>query len=475
MPIFDPVFLSRIQFAWVIGWHILLPAFTVGTASFIAVVESLAFATGREVYARISVFWTKIFAIAFGMGVVTGIVMPFQFGTNWSRYAAATANVLAPLFTYEGLTAFFLEAGFLGVLLFGRKLVPPWAHVFAAVMVAVGTLFSSFWILAANSWMQTPAGYEIVNGVFFPTDWIQVIFNPSFPYRLAHTVCAFFLTSAFVVLGVGAYLISTKRGAEEGRVMLSMTLWFLTILVPLQMVIGDQHGLNTLKYQPAKLAAIEGRYDTSSPTPLTVFGIPDDAKGTMRYAVEIPALGSLILTHSLNGEIRGLKEWPADQRPPVAVPFFAFRIMLGVAGLMLALVALGGWLRWRGQLFDAPVFLRLCQWASPLGFVAVIAGWCVTEVGRQPWTVFGLLRTAQSVSPSLTSADVTLSILGYAAVYLLIYPTGLILMLRLIRGGPQSAGAQESSLAAKKPVVGVDQPKVPVWVGAASAAKGDVR
>jgi cytochrome d ubiquinol oxidase subunit I len=241
------------------------------------------------------------------------------------------------------------------------------------------------------------------------------------------------------------------------------------------MVIGDQHGLNTLKYQPAKLAAIEGRYDTTSPTPLTVFGIPDDANGTMRYAVEIPALGSLILTHTLNGEIKGLKEWSADQRPPVAVPFFAFRIMIGVAGLMLALVALGGWLRWRGQLFDTLIFLRLCQWASPLGFVAVIAGWCVTEVGRQPWTVFGLLRTAQSVSPSLTSADVTLSILGYAAVYLLIYPTGLILMLRLIRGGPQSAGAQESSFAAKKPVVGGDQSKVSVLVGAASVAKGDVR
>jgi len=474
MPSFDPVFLSRIQFAWVIGWHILLPAFTVGTASFIAVVEGLSFATGREVYARISVFWTKIFAVAFGMGVVTGIVMPFQFGTNWSQYASATANVLAPLFTYEGLTAFFLEAGFLGVLLFGRKLVPQWAHVFAAAMVAVGTLFSSFWILAANSWMQTPAGYEIINGAFFPKDWIEVIFNPSFPYRLAHTVFAFFVTSGFVVLGVGAYLISTKRGTEEGRVMLSMTLWFMTILVPLQMVLGDLHGLNTLEYQPTKLAAIEGRYDTARPTPLTVFGIPDDASATMRYALEIPELGSLVLTHSLNGEIKGLKEWPADQRPPVAVPFFAFRIMVGCAGLMLGLVALGGWLRWRGQLFDTPIFLRLCQWASPLGFVAVIAGWCVTEVGRQPWTVYGLLRTAHSVSPSLTSADVTLSLLGYAAVYLLIYPTGLILMLRLIRNGPRPEGVQEPGLAGHKPVAG-DQSPVPIWVGTASAAKGDVR
>src|SRR5499427_8259758 len=256
MPSFDPVFLSRIQFAWVIGWHILLPAFTVGTASFIAVVEGLNFATGREVYARISVFWTKIFAIAFAMGVVTGIVMPFQFGANWSQYASATANVLAPLFTYEGLTAFFLEAGFLGVLLFGRKLVPQWAHVFAAAMVAVGTLFSAFWILAANSWMQTPAGYELIDGRFFPNDWLQIIFSPSFPYRLAHTVVAFYITTGFVVVGVAAYYLRRRRFVAEARTMLSMTLWLLTALVPLQIILGDQHGLNTLEYQPAKLAAI---------------------------------------------------------------------------------------------------------------------------------------------------------------------------------------------------------------------------
>ena len=474
MPSFDPVFLSRIQFAWVIAWHILLPAFTVGAASFIAVVEGLSLATGREVYARISIFWTKIFAIAFGMGVVTGIVMPFQFGTNWSRYASATANVLSPLFAYEDLTAFFLEAGFLGVLLFGRKLVPRWAHFGAAAMVAIGTLFSSFWILSANSWMQTPAGYEIVNGAFFPRDWLEVIFNPSFPYRLAHTVCAFFVTTGFVVIGVGAYLSSTKRGAEEGRVMLSMTLWFMTILVPLQMVLGDMHGLNTREYQPAKLAAIEARWETTRRAPLTVFAIPSDRDEHNAFEVEVPWLGSLILTHSLDGEIKGLKDFAPDQRPPVAVPFFAFRIMVGCAGLMLGLVALGGWLRWRGRLHDTPFFLRLCQWASPLGFVAVIAGWCVTEVGRQPWTVYGLLRTAQSVSPSLTSVDVTLSILGYAAVYLLIYPTGLMLMLRLIRNGPRPAEVQEPSLAGDKLVAG-GQSAAPTLVGATIAAKGDVR
>jgi cytochrome d ubiquinol oxidase subunit I len=433
---FDPVILSRFQFAWVVGWHILLPAFTVGCASFIAVLEGFKLATGRAAYERVSLFWTKIFSIAFGMGVVTGIVMPFQFGTNWSRYAEATANVLSPLFAYEGLTAFFLEAAFLGVLLFGRKLVPPWAHFSAALMVALGTLFSSFWILAANSWMQTPAGYEIVNGQFFSKDWFDVIFNPSFPYRLAHVVVGFYVTTAFVVLGVGAYLVRRERAAEEGRLMLSMALWLLTVLVPLQMFIGDQHGLNTREYQPAKLAAIEARWDTARHVPLTLFAIPDDKAATNYAAIELPWLGSLILTHSLDGEVKGLKDFPADQRPPVAIPFFAFRVMVGCAVIMLGLVVLGGWLRWRRKLYDTPYYLRLIELAAPIGFVAVIAGWFVTEVGRQPWTVYGLLRTADSVSPSLTSSNVVLSILGYVAVYLVIYPFGLILMLRIMRAGP---------------------------------------
>src|SRR5215468_1808312 len=289
---FTPLLLSRLQFAWVIAWHILLPAFTVGLASFIAVAEGLSLATGREVYARISLFWTKIFAIAFGMGVVTGIVMPFQFGTNWSRFSDATANVLSPLFAYEGLTAFFLEAGFLGVLLFGRKLVPPWAYFVSVLMVALATLFSSFWILAANSWMQTPAGYEIVNGQFIAKDWLAVIFTPSFPYRLAHVVVGFFVTTGFVVLGVGAYLVRREPTSHEGRTMLSMTLWLLTVLVPLQMVIGDLHGLNTREHQPAKLAAIEARWETGRGVPLTLFAIPSDQAETNYLSIDIPYLGS---------------------------------------------------------------------------------------------------------------------------------------------------------------------------------------
>ena len=462
----DPVLLSRFQFAWVIAWHILLPAFTVGCGSFIAVLEGLRLATGRDVYERISTFWIKIFAIAFGMGVVTGIVMPFQFGTNWSQYSAATANVLSPLFAYEDLTAFFLEAGFLGVLLFGRKRVPPWAYFASALMVAVGTLFSSFWILAANSWMQTPAGYEVVNGQFFPKSWLAVIFNPSFPYRFAHVVVAFFVTTGFVVFGVGAYLVRRQPNAVEGRTILSMALWLLTVLVPLQMIIGDQHGLNTREYQPAKLAAIEARWDTEHRVPLTLFAFPSEKEEKNNFAIELPWLGSLILTHSLDGEVKGLKDFPADQRPPVAIPFFAFRIMVGCAFAMLGLVLLGGWLRWRGLLYETPLFLRLVQYAAPLGFVAVIAGWCVTEVGRQPWTVYGLLRTAQSVSPSLTSFDVALSLAGYMLVYLLIYPCGLFFMLRVIRKGPE-----QSDERAPRSAGGIAQ--APVLASAVGLVKGE--
>jgi cytochrome bd ubiquinol oxidase subunit I len=433
----DPVLLSRVQWAWVIAWHILLPAFTVGLASYIAVLEGLYLFTGRQIWFRISGFWTRIFAVSFGMGVVSGIIMPFQFGTNWSRFSDAAGDVISPLLAYEGLMAFFLEASFLGVLLFGRRLVPAWAHFFAAFMVAFGTLLSSFWILATNSWMQTPQGYKLVDGRFEPVDWFAIVFSPSFPYRLSHNVTAFYITTAFVVMGVGAWLLRRDRAIDDARMMIRMALNLLIILVPLQMFLGDQHGLNTREYQPAKLAAIEGRYDTAQPTPLTLFGIPDDAAATMRYAIEVPYLGSLILTHSWGGVIKGLKEWPVDQRPPVGPPFFAFRVMVGIAFIMLFVAALGWVLRLRGELWDSDWYLRLCQWVAPLGFVAVIAGWTTTEVGRQPWTVYGLLRTADSVSPSRTSTDVVLSLACYVVVYLIMFPTGIAFMVGLVRRGPQ--------------------------------------
>ena len=434
----DPLILSRLQFAWVIAWHILLPAFTVGLASYIAFIEGMYFFTRHETYFRISSFWTKIFSISFGMGVVSGIIMPFQFGTNWSRYSDATANVLSPLFAYEGLTAFFLEAGFLGVLLFGRSLVPRWMHFFAALMVATGTLLSSFWILAANSWMQTPAGYIIKDGRFFPKDWAEIIFNPSFPYRLAHTVNGFYVTTAFVVVGVAAWLLRNRRGVAEARLMLSTTLWLLLALVPLQILLGDMHGLNTLRYQPAKLAAIEARWDTGSRVPLTLFAIPDQDAATNHLSVDVPELGSLILTHDPNGTIRGLKEWPADERPPVAITFFAFRIMVAIGLIMLAVVLVGNAMRRGGQVYENRTFLRICEFVAPLGFLAVVAGWTTTEVGRQPWTVYGLLRTSESVSPSLTGGDVALTLAGYMLAYLIMFPAGILLMSRIVRRGPDA-------------------------------------
>jgi cytochrome bd ubiquinol oxidase subunit I len=460
----ETLILSRLQFVWVIAWHILLPALTVGLASFIAFMEGLYFATRGETYFRISRFWTKIFSVSFGMGVVSGIIMPFQFGTNWSRFSDATANIISPLLAYEGLTAFFLEAAFLGVLLFGRDLVPRWVHLFAALMVAAGTLFSSFWILATNSWMQTPAGYELVDGRFFPKDWMAIIFNPSFPYRLAHTVTGFYVTTGFAVIGVAAWLLRKGRGGQEARTMLSTTLWVLLALVPLQILLGDAHGLNTLKYQPIKIAAIEARWDTRARAPLTLFAIPDERREINRFSIEVPVLGSLILARDPNAVIHGLKEAPPDRRPPVAIPFFAFRIMVGAGMIMLAVVLAGNFLRLGGRLYSSAGFLRACEWTAPLGFIAVLAGWTTTEVGRQPWTVYGLLRTADSVTPSLTGFDVALSFAGYIAAYLVMFPAGVLLMARIVRRGVEAS-------AAEAPVEG-GRPGLPVHALPAASREG---
>ena len=439
----DPLILSRAQFAWVVAWHFLLPAFTIGLASFIAVLEGAHFATGRKIYLQISTFWVRIFAVSFGMGVVSGIVMPFQFGTNWSRYSDAVADVISPLLAYEGLTAFFLEAAFLGVLLFGRRLVPPWAHFIAALMVAFGTLLSAFWILAANSWMQTPAGFTVVDGRFLPANWLAIIFNPSFPFRFAHTVAACYITTGFVVVGVAAHYLLRERFVREARTMLSMTLWLLTVLVPLQIFLGDAHGLNTLEHQPAKLAAIEAIWEAHAPLPLNLFAVPDEKAEMNHYEISVPDLGGLILTHSFNGTVKGLKDFPPEDRPPVAFPFFGFRIMVGVGLIMLAVVLASLVLRARRSLFDSRAFLRLCELTSPLGFLAVTAGWVTTEVGRQPWTVYGLLRTADSVSPSLTGADVAVSLAGYSLVYVIVFSAGIALMLRIARTGLEGPDVEE--------------------------------
>ncbi len=437
----DAVFLSRIQFFWVVALHILLPAFTVGLASYIAVLEGLHFTTGRAVYLRLSKFWLKVFAVSFGMGVVSGIVMPFQFGTNWSRFSDATADIVGPLMAYEGLTAFFLEAGFLGVLLFGRARVPAWMHFTAAVMVAAGTLFSTFWILVVNSWMQTPTGHSIVAGRFFPDDWIAVIFNPSFPYRFAHTVTGFYITTALVVAAVAAFHLRANRFREDGTTMLKMAFGLLTLLVPLQMELGDLHGLNTREHQPVKIAAIEANWDTQSQMPLLLFAWPDERAERNRFELGIPVLGSLILTHYADGVVQGLKEWKPQDRPPVAIPFFSFRVMVGCGVAMLALVVCSWWVWWRGRLADARGFLKLCELAAPLGFIAVVAGWITTEVGRQPWVVYGMLRTRDAVTPSLSGGDVIVSLVVYVAAYVLIFGAGGYFLIRLLRAGPVDRSA----------------------------------
>ena len=429
----DPVLLSRVQFAFLIAFHFLLPAFTIGLASYIAVLEGLFLWTKRPLYLRLSAFWVRIFAVSFGMGVVSGIVMPFQLGTNWSRYSELTAGVVGPLMAYEALMAFFLEAAFLGVLLFGRKLVPPWVHFASAIIVAAGTLFSAFWILAANSWMQTPAGFEVIDGRFVPTNWIEVIFNPSFPYRLVHTVLAVYLTTAFTVIGVAARYLRRGRFAEESRMMITMGVLLATVLLPLQLLVGDLHGVNTLMHQPQKLAAIEGIWEGGPGQPAILFAIPDERLETNHAEIGIPKLGSLYLTHSWNGHVKGLKDFPKNERPPVTLPFFGFRVMVGMWLLMLGFT-IWAWIV-RRRAYDSRAFLYAATACIPTGYIAVTAGWITTEVGRQPWVVYGHLRTADAVSPNLTGPDVLISLAAYVLVYAVIFGAGLYYLVRLVQRG----------------------------------------
>ena len=429
----DPVLLSRVQFAFLIAFHFLLPAFTIGLASYIAVLEGLFLWTKRPVYLRLSAFWVRIFAVSFGMGVVSGIVMPFQLGTNWSRYSELTAGVVGPLMAYEALMAFFLEAAFLGVLLFGRKLVPPWVHFASAIIVAAGTLFSAFWILAANSWMQTPAGFEVIDGRFVPTNWIEVIFNPSFPYRLVHTVLAVYLTTAFTVIGVAARYLRRGRFAEESRMMITMGVLLATVLLPLQLLVGDLHGVNTLMHQPQKLAAIEGIWEGGPGQPAILFAIPDERLETNHAEIGIPKLGSLYLTHSWDGHVKGLKDFPKNERPPVTLPFFGFRVMVGMWLLMLGFT-IWAWIV-RKRAYDSRAFLYAATACIPTGYIAVTAGWITTEVGRQPWVVYGHLRTADAVSPNLTGSDVLISLAAYVLVYAVIFGAGLYYLVRLVQRG----------------------------------------
>jgi cytochrome d ubiquinol oxidase subunit I len=451
----DPVLLARLQFAFTISFHIIFPSFTIGLAAYLATLEVLWGWIGAERYKRLAAFWTKIFAVSFAMGVVSGVVLSYQIGTNWSRFSAMAGNVIGPLLGYEVLTAFFLDATFLSILLFGGERVPRWLHVFSGIAVAVGTTLSAFWILAANSWMHTPTGYTVEDGIVYPADWFAIIFNPSFPYRFAHVINASFLTAGFVVLAVGARHLLSGRHIEEARTMLRMAISLTAVLAPLQLLLGDQHGLNTLAHQPTKIAAMEAHWDSSKPGDFEIFAWPDEKTESNLFSISIPHGSSLILTHQWNGLFPGLKDVPVQDRPPLPNVFFGFRIMLAVGFYMIAAALFGVWLLWRGKLFETRWYLKIVAQTWWAGFVAVIAGWVVTECGRQPWVVEGVLRTANAAS-SVPGGSVAATLILFVLVYGVVFSFGIYFINRLIARGIQETTLSEHTprLAAGHPTFG---------------------
>lgn len=436
---FDALLLARMQFAFTVSFHFIFPALTIGLASYLAVLEGLWLWTGRAIYLDLFRYWIKIFAVNFGMGVVSGIVLSYQFGTNWSVFSDLAGPIVGPLMAYEVLSAFFLEAGFLGIMLFGLARVGKGLHFVATLAVAAGTLLSSFWIIAANSWMQTPVGHEINEvGQFVPADWWQIIFSPSFPYRLTHTVLGSFLTTALVVGAVGAWHLLRDRTNAGARVMFTMAMGMIAVTAPVQMFVGDQHGLNTLKHQPVKIMAIEGHFESHPEgAPLYLFGLPDQEEAVMRYPLAIPHAGSLILKHSLTAPMAGLETVPREEWPPVAIVFWSFRIMVALGLLMFTLGGIALIALLRGRLYDWRNLHRFAVVMGPAGFVAVIAGWVTTEVGRQPYTVYGLLRTAESVSP-LDAPAVAASLVAFIVVYFTLFSVGIWYILRLMNHAPST-------------------------------------
>jgi cytochrome bd ubiquinol oxidase subunit I len=435
---FDAVQLARMQFGFTISFHFIFPSFSIGLASYLAVLNGMWLWKKDKNYLDLFNYWKKIFAVAFGMGVVSGIVMSYQFGTNWSVFSDKAGPVIGPLMGYEVLTAFFLEAGFLGVMLFGLAKVGPRLHFFATLMVAIGTLISATWIIAVNSWMQTPQGFTIAaNGQFIPVDWWAIVFNPSFPYRLVHTVLASYLTTAFFIGAIGALHLLRDNKQPAARIMFSMAMWMATLVAPLQILAGDMHGINTLEYQPAKIAAMEGHYETEAGASLILFGVPDDQAEVTRYQIAIPKLGSLILTHKIDGVIKGLKDFPADARPPAQIVFWSFRVMVGLGFAMLGL-GLWSFVRrfQRDGLYRDKWLHRASLIMAPTGFIAVIAGWITTEVGRQPFTIYNQLRTAQSVAP-IDAAAVATSLLVFIVVYFFVFGAGIFYILRLCNSPPK--------------------------------------
>ena len=444
----DTLLLSRLQFAFTLAFHIIFPSFTIGLASFLAVLEGAWLVTKREAFQRLYLFWLRIFAISFGMGVVTGVVLSYEFGTNWSAFSRAVAGVIGPLLAFEVLTAFFLEASFLGVMLFGWKRVGPGLHFLATCLVALGTLISAFWIISANSWMQVPSGYRLLaDGRFVASDWWRVIFSPTFPERLAHMVLAAYLTTALVVGAASAFQLLRNAAQPESRTALRMAIGMFAIVAPLQLFVGDLSGKDIAVRQPAKVAAIEGFWQTRADQPFDIIAWPDRARQDNDWAVSVPDLGSWITTGNAGNVVRGLSSFRRADRPPSAVVFWSFRIMVGLGVAMIGLGLWGVWLWRRGALERTRLFLLATMLMGPAGFVAVIAGWTTAEVGRQPWVVYGLMRTRDGVSP-VTAHVVSASLIGFLVVYAIIFGAGALYILRLIAEGPAEAAPTPAPLRA---------------------------
>jgi len=450
--------LSRLQFAFTISYHIIFPSLSIGLAVWLCVLEALRLTTGRQVYRSLFEFWLKIFGVVFGLGTVTGIVMGFQFGTNWSELSRISGPIQGPLLSYEAFTAFYLEASFLGVLLFGRSRTPPWLYMFSTVMVALGTTLSAFWIMANNSWMQVPVGYVMRNGVATPTDWSQILFNSVLWARFPHMLLAAFLTGTFCVAATGAWYVLRRRYEEERRVMLHAGLYAAAVLMPLQLFFGHLNGDYVHEHQPAKFAAIEGRWHDEQPASEVLLAIPDGETERNRYAISVPVLGSLIGSMSLSSKEVGLLDFPRADRPPVAIPFFAFRIMVGCGLLLLAIAWAGTWLGRRGRLEQSRVLMWLTFLSFPLPFLAILTGWFTAEVGRQPWAIYGLLRTAQAVTPALSVGSVETSLIVSIATYSLIFAFGCLYVHRLLRVGPAGRlAAPNPKTMQRRPMSVVDE------------------
>ena len=446
----DVAILSRIQFAFTVSFHIIFPSITIGLATLIAIWEGLWLKTHNPYYLQLAKFWIKPFAITFGMGVVSGIVLSYEFGTNFSKFSEMTGAILGPLMAYEVLTAFFMEAGFLGVMLFGWQRVGRKLHFFSTLVVMTGTWISAFWIIVANSWMQTPAGYKIVDGKFEVESWMAIIFNPSMPYRFTHMLMAAFITAIFVVAGICAYYLLKKQNIPFAKKGLSMCMWFALILTPMQAWIGDMHGLNVQEHQPTKLAAMEGIWpEKEANVPLLLFAMPNMETESNDYQVGIPNLGSLILTHSWDGEVQGLKAVPPEDRPNVPLVFWSFRVMVGIGFGMMGIALLALLLRRKGRLFENRPFLALVSLFTPAGVIAVLAGWYVVEIGRQPWIVYNLVRTSEIVSP-LPAERVLFTLIVFVVIYTLLLGVYLYFMRKLIKKGPPSMAALEQQLIGMK-------------------------